>query len=63
MTPATWREPEIQTALEVLAAKGLSGPAIAKRLRMTPGQVAGRAHRTGVQLKGRPGAPRKPWNR
>lgn len=57
MTP-TWRAPEMQSALEVLAAKGLSGPDIAKRLRMTPGQVQGRAHRTGVKLHGRAGRPR-----
>ena len=60
MTP-TWREPEMQSALEALAAKGLSGPAIAKRLRMTPGQVQGRAHRTGVKLNGRPGRPKTAW--
>lgn len=51
----TWREPEMQTALEVLAARGLSGPEIAGKLRMTAGQVSGRAYRTGVALQGRPG--------
>lgn len=53
----TWREPEIQDALETLAARGLSARLIGQRLRMTKGQVVGRADRTGVKLKGRPGRP------
>jgi len=60
MTAPTWREPEMQEALETLAAKGLSGPTIARRLRMTPGQVSGRAHRTGVVLQGKSGRPPNP---
>lgn len=59
MRETTWREPELQASLEKLARDGLPGPAIAKRLRMTPGQVSGRAYRTGVKLLGRAGRPRK----
>lgn len=57
MGVTTWDAPEMQAALEKLARDGLSGPEIAVRLRMTHGQVSGRAYRTGVTLRGQPGRP------